>query len=119
MSSACGTVDSGAVIMGVVQPDGTVRVGATLMLCRLAAAFLCLAASALEPATASVRIKDIAALQGVRDNQIVGYGLVIGLKGTGDSLRNSPFTEQSLQSMLDSMGINVRDSRSAPATWPV
>ena len=81
------------------------------MLCRLAAAFLCLAAFALEPATASVRIKDIAALQGVRDNQIVGYGLVIGLKGTGDSLRNSPFTEQSLQSMLDSMGINVRDSQ--------
>ena len=45
----------------------------------------------------------------MRDNQIVGYGLVIGLKGTGDSLRNSPFTEQSLQSMLDSMGINVAE----------
>ena len=46
----------------------------------------------------------------MRDNQIVGYGLVVGLKGTGDSLRNSPFTEQSLQSMLDSMGINVRNA---------
>ena len=62
------------------------------------------------PASAMVRIKDIASLQGVRDNQLVGYGLVIGLKGSGDTLRNSPFTEQSLQSMLDSLGVNVRDS---------
>jgi len=79
-----------------------------VILLRLLGLILCLAISAT--ADASVRIKDITALQGVRDNQIVGYGLVIGLKGTGDSLRNSPFTEQSLQSMLDSMGINVRDS---------
>ena len=55
-------------------------------------------------ADAAVRIKDIANLKGVRENQILGYGLVIGLKGTGDTLRNSPFTEQSLQSMLDNMG---------------
>jgi flagellar P-ring protein FlgI len=75
---------------------------------RLVAILLCVTVSAA--AAASVRIKDITSVQGVRDNQIVGYGLVIGLKGTGDSLRNSPFTEQSLQSMLDSMGINVRDS---------
>ena len=59
-------------------------------------------------ADAAVRIKDIANLKGVRENQILGYGLVIGLKGTGDTLRNSPFTEQSLQSMLDNMGINIR-----------
>ncbi len=57
------------------------------------------------------RIKDIASLEGVRANQLVGYGLVIGLNGSGDSMRNSPFTEQSLQSMLDSLGVNVRDSR--------
>ena len=81
-----------------------------MTLFRLLAVSLCLAFSLPTPSEASVRIKDIASLQGVRDNQIVGYGLVIGLKGTGDSLRNSPFTEQSLQSMLDSMGINVRDS---------
>ncbi len=43
-------------------------------------------------ADAAVRIKDIANLRGVRDNQIIGYGLVIGLKGTGDTLRNAPFT---------------------------
>lgn len=73
-------------------------------------AAICGALALAVSAEASVRIKDIAAVQGVRDNQIVGYGLVIGLKGTGDSLRNSPFTEQSLQSMLDTMGINVRNS---------
>ncbi len=55
-----------------------------------------------------VRIKDVTTIKGVRENQLVGYGLVIGLQGTGDSLRNSPFTEQSLQSMLDRMGVNVR-----------
>ena len=49
-------------------------------------------------------------MQGVRANQLVGYGLVVGLNGTGDSLRNSPFTEQSLQSMLDQMGVNVRQA---------
>ena len=63
------------------------------------------------PAHAATRIKDIISVQGVRANQLVGYGLVIGLNGTGDSLRNAPFTEQSLQSMLDRMGINVRNSK--------
>ncbi|HXE69266.1 MAG TPA: flagellar basal body P-ring protein FlgI [Hyphomicrobiaceae bacterium] len=62
-------------------------------------------------AAAATRIKDIISVQGVRANQLVGYGLVIGLNGTGDSLRNAPFTEQSLQSMLDRMGINVRNSK--------
>jgi flagellar P-ring protein precursor FlgI len=62
-------------------------------------------------AAASSRIKDIVSVQGVRANQLVGYGLVIGLNGTGDSLRNAPFTEQSLQSMLDRMGINVRNAK--------
>ena len=45
-------------------------------------------------AQAAVRIKDIADIKGLRENQIVGYGLVIGLNGTGDTLRNAPFTEQ-------------------------
>ncbi len=61
--------------------------------------------------SAATRIKDIIAVQGVRPNQLVGYGLVIGLNGTGDTLRNAPFTEQSLQSMLDRMGINVRNAK--------
>jgi flagellar P-ring protein precursor FlgI len=60
-------------------------------------------------AQAAVRIKDIADIKGLRENQIIGYGLVIGLNGTGDTLRNAPFTEQSLQSMLENMGINVRN----------
>ena len=68
-----------------------------------------LAVCALIPdAHAAVRIKDIATLSGLRDNQLVGYGLVVGLLGTGDTMRNAPFTEQSMQSMLDKMGINVR-----------
>nr|WP_244265773.1 flagellar basal body P-ring protein FlgI [Pseudovibrio hongkongensis] len=57
-----------------------------------------------------VRIKDIAKLRGMRDNQLVGYGLVIGLNGTGDSMRNAPFTEQSLQSMMERLGVNVRET---------
>jgi len=52
------------------------------------------------------RLKDIAQIQGVRENQLVGYGLVIGLNGTGDSLRNAPFTEQSMRAMLDNLGIS-------------
>lgn len=68
------------------------------------------AAPALAGGHGGVRIKDITAIQGVRANQLVGYGLVVGLNGTGDSLRNSPFTAQSLQSMLDQMGVNIRDS---------
>ncbi len=79
----------------------------TRLLVFVLAALLALPVSAMS----MVRIKDIASLQGVRDNQLVGYGLVIGLKGSGDTLRNSPFTEQSLQSMLDSLGVNVRDAR--------
>ncbi len=51
------------------------------------------------------RIKDIATLQSARDNQLIGYGLVIGLQGSGDSLRNSPFTEQSIRAMLENLGI--------------
>ena len=57
---------------------------------------------------AGSRIKDIADIEGVRENQLVGYGLVVGLEGTGDSLRNSPFTKQSLESMLERLGVNTR-----------
>jgi flagellar P-ring protein FlgI len=79
-----------------------------MRLLSLAAAFLALACV---EAGAQTRIKDIVSVQGVRANQLIGYGLVIGLNGTGDTLRNSPFTEQSLQSMLDRMGINVRNAK--------
>jgi flagellar P-ring protein precursor FlgI len=62
------------------------------------------------PALASVRIKDITFPRGVREYQLLGYGLVVGLAGTGDTLRNAPFTEQSVSSMLDRLGVNVRNS---------
>ncbi len=59
-------------------------------------------------ALADVRVKDITSIRGVRSNQLIGYGLVTGLKGTGDSLRNAPFTDQSVRSMLERLGVNVR-----------
>lgn len=59
-------------------------------------------------ALAASRIKDLAAIEGVRENQLVGYGLVVGLNGTGDSLNNAPFTRQSLQAMLERLGMNTR-----------
>lgn len=59
---------------------------------------------------AQSRIKDITTVQGVRGNQLVGYGLIVGLNGTGDTLRNSPFTQQSIQSMLDRMGVSIRNA---------
>ncbi len=62
------------------------------------------------PALADTRIKDIVEFEGVRDNMLVGYGIVVGLNGTGDSLRNSPFTRQSLEAMLERLGVNVRDT---------
>ncbi len=64
---------------------------------------LCLAAA---PAVAA-RIKDISVLRTARDSQLVGYGLVVGLQGSGDTLRNAPFTEQSIQAMLEHLGLDV------------
>lgn len=58
---------------------------------------------------AQSRIKDLVAIEGVRDNQLIGYGIVVGLAGTGDGLRNSPFTRQSIEAMLERMGVNTRD----------
>ncbi|WP_315925471.1 flagellar basal body P-ring protein FlgI [Mesorhizobium sp. SP-1A] len=69
------------------------------------------APSSLPPGQVASRIKDLAQLQSARDNQLVGYGLVIGLQGTGDSLRNSPFTEQSIRAMLENLGIATEGGR--------
>ncbi len=71
---------------------------------RVVAGFCCLSMMIIS-AAGEVRIKDIVELQGARENQLLGYGLVIGLNATGDSLRNSPFTEASIKSMLDKLGI--------------
>src|SRR5579864_435432 len=60
------------------------------------------------PAGATSRIKDLANIEGVRQNQLVGYGLVVGLAGTGDTINNSPFTRQSITAMLERLGVNIR-----------
>lgn len=59
-------------------------------------------------ANAVSRIKDIADFEGIRDNQLIGYGLVVGLNGTGDNIKSIDFTRESLISMLDKIGINAR-----------
>jgi flagellar P-ring protein precursor FlgI len=76
----------------------------------LRTAFLAAAMAVFIPAHAgaSSRIKDLVNIEGVRDNQLVGYGLVVGLNGTGDTLNNVPFTKQSLTAMLERLGVNVR-----------
>lgn len=73
-----------------------------------ALAFSTLLAPTTGTQAAAARIKDIVDIEGVRENQLVGYGLVVGLNGTGDSLNNSPFTRQSLQAMLERLGVNTR-----------
>jgi len=80
---------------------------------RAAALVLAMAMLATAPgARAESRIKDIADFEGVRENLLVGYGLVVGLNGTGDSLDKSPFTQQSLIGMLERLGVNTRDNLS-------
>jgi flagellar P-ring protein precursor FlgI len=86
------------------------RGAASPILTTLTAAALALSAlvALAQPAAASSRIKDIVDVEGVRDNMLVGYGLVVGLDGSGDSLNGSPFTEQSLIGMLERLGVNIR-----------
>ena len=74
-------------------------------------------ASMLVPALAlanPVRIKDLVEFDGVRGNDLVGYGLVVGLNGTGDGLRNSPFTEEIMSNMLERLGVNVTGEEFRP-----
>jgi flagellar P-ring protein precursor FlgI len=77
---------------------------------------LCSAASGWPRAWADVRIKDIADVEGVRQNQLIGYGLVVGLNGTGDKLNNNVFTRESLIGMLERLGVNTRDQVAALST---
>lgn len=70
---------------------------------------VCVAAGLLAGASAAhaERLKDLASIQGVRGNQLIGYGLVVGLDGSGDQVRQTPFTQQSLTNMLSQLGITV------------
>jgi flagellar P-ring protein precursor FlgI len=78
----------------------------TLALAALAAAWALIDLAL--PAQAASRIKDLANIEGVRQNQLIGYGLVVGLNGTGDTINNAPFTRQSLTAMLERLGVNIR-----------
>ncbi len=82
-------------------------------LCLLLAFALGLAMIA--PASAApVRLKDLVEFDGVRSNDLVGYGLVVGLNGTGDGLRNSPFTEEIMTNVLERLGVNVTGEQFRP-----
>ncbi|MCA1989089.1 MAG: flagellar basal body P-ring protein FlgI [Desulfarculus sp.] len=91
---------------------------ATGMRALVLAAGLVAATIALMPQTAfgASRIKDIADFEGVRDNLLVGYGIVVGLNGTGDDLTNTPFTKESLVGMLERLGVNIRQQGGTIAT---
>jgi flagellar P-ring protein precursor FlgI len=80
------------------------------LIARLTCRSVLAAALALAPldAYAFSRIKDLADIEGVRDNMLIGYGLVAGLNGTGDTLQNSPFTRQALQTILERLGVQTR-----------
>ncbi|MET3897630.1 flagellar P-ring protein precursor FlgI [Devosia sp. UYZn731] len=95
--------------MGMVLPHRGPETMAKLL--RIVLAGWIAAATLIAPMVpaqaAAARIKDIVDVEGIRENQLVGYGLVVGLDGTGDSLNNSPFTKQSLQSMLERLGVNT------------
>ncbi|GER01493.1 flagellar P-ring protein 1 [Iodidimonas gelatinilytica] len=86
--------------------SGFTRILALYGLC----ASLVLSLGVSQPVNAASRLKDLVSVEGVRENQLVGYGLVVGLNGTGDTLRNAPFTQQSIESMLERLGVNTRDA---------
>ncbi|MEL7346058.1 MAG: flagellar basal body P-ring protein FlgI, partial [Pseudomonadota bacterium] len=62
----------------------------------------------------SVRIKDLVEFDGVRGNDLVGYGLVVGLNGTGDGIRNAPFTEDIMSNILERLGVNITGEQFRP-----
>lgn len=73
---------------------------------------LLLLAQGLSLTAYAERIKDLASVQGVRSNQLIGYGLIVGLDGTGDQTTQTPFTVQSIQNMLAQMGVNLPPGQS-------
>jgi len=77
-------------------------------------ALLALSFACAPSAAAKVKIKDIVDIEGVRGNDLVGYGLVIGLDGSGDSIRNSPYTEEALSNLLERLGVNIQGSNFKP-----
>jgi flagellar P-ring protein precursor FlgI len=74
---------------------------------RIALALIASLAVLVFPIAHAERLKDLASIQGVRDNPLVGYGLVVGLDGSGDQVRQTPFTQQSLTNMLSQLGVTL------------
>ncbi|MEM1385217.1 MAG: flagellar basal body P-ring protein FlgI [Pseudomonadota bacterium] len=79
--------------------------------CLIALGLFCVAPAGVQ---ANPRIKDLVEIEGVRGNDLVGYGLVVGLNGTGDGIRNSPFTEEALVNLLERLGVNVAGENLRP-----
>jgi len=75
--------------------------------CKIFLASLCVLCAAVPLISRAERLKDLASIQGVRQNQLIGYGLVVGLDGSGDQTTQTPFTVQSIVSMLTQMGVNL------------
>lgn len=94
------------------RQNGGSRVLDTLAAIAMAIAIL----SSLAPAAMaqSIRIKDLVEFDGVRGNDLLGYGLVVGLNGTGDGLRNAPFTEEIMSNILERLGVNVTGEQFRP-----
>lgn len=81
---------------------------------RILAAAIIWALGLVSVTQAEVRLKDLVDFDGVRGNDLVGYGLVVGLDGTGDGLRNSPFTEEIMENILERLGVNVSGEQLRP-----
>jgi flagellar P-ring protein precursor FlgI len=96
---------------GAVITAGFAAAFATASRAGRALAFIALACAALPAATPAhaERLKDLAQIQGVRDNPLIGYGLVVGLDGTGDQTTQTPFTTQTLANMLANLGISINN----------
>ncbi len=82
--------------------------------CRFLFVSCCALITACTGANAQVRVRDVVDVEGVRQNDLVGYGIVVGLNGTGDSVRNAPFTEDTLTHMLERLGVNVQGEAIKP-----
>jgi flagellar P-ring protein precursor FlgI len=81
---------------------------------RIVVALIAFAVSVTTAMASPVRIKDLVEFDGVRGNDLVGYGLVVGLNGTGDGLRNAPFTEEIMSNILERLGVNVQGEQFRP-----
>ncbi len=81
---------------------------------RIVVALIAMLVSVTATMASPVRIKDLVEFDGVRGNDLVGYGLVVGLNGTGDGIRNAPFTEEIMSNILERLGVNVTGEQFRP-----